>query len=323
MLKEGRAKLTEISQAQFDEIITGDPDELGVHLQLVERDLILEGCQVKLHCHCLTVDGNGRVRPERLAEFMRNAIVDYAIPRTRVEQARARDAKFKSMSAATALYNEAVNTFTDLKNTGEGGELLLYLLAERFLGLPQVLCKMDLKTNSHMHYHGADGVYASVRDDGVLKLFWGESKIYGDATAAVKDCLKSLAPFLTEPDQEQASRERDLILLSDKADLNDPNLTAAFKRYFDKTSPQSNRVEYCGIALIGFDGSFYPSTDKKAVAEELVSAARSELENWTKNVSSRVSTERLEQFDIQFFCIPIPSADGFRQSFLDALGLSS
>ena len=247
-------------------------------------------------------------------------IVDYAIPKTRVEQARERDAKYNSMSAATALYNEALHTFTDLEKTGEGGELLLYLLAERFLGLPQVLCKMDLKTDSRMHYHGADGVYASVRQDGVLKLFWGESKVYADATTAVRDCLKSLAPFLLEPDNEDSSRERDLVLLSDKADLNDPNLTAAFRKYFDKTSPFSNRVEYCGVALIGFDASFYPPDSQKAVAAQLVVAAKQELEKWKIRVSSRISSEKLEQFDIQFFCVPIPSADGFREAFPQCTG---
>lgn len=76
------------------------------------------------------------------------------------------------------MHHEAIGTFTDLSNTGEGGEMLLYLLAERFLKVPQVLCKMDLKTDSHMHYHGADGVYASVNEGGLLKLFWGESKVY-------------------------------------------------------------------------------------------------------------------------------------------------
>ena len=200
--------------------------------------------------------------------------------------------------------------------------MLLYLLAERFLGLPQVLCKMDLKTDSHMHYHGADGVYASVTDEGLLKLFWGESKIYKDATTAIRDCLKSLAPFLVEEDHEGASRERDLVLLSDKADLNNPQLTKAFKKYFDKSSLLSNRVEYCGIALIGFDAGFYPKNDAKAVAEEIVKAARKEMSNWLTNVSNRLSIEKLQHFDIQFFCVPIPSAEGFRKAFLEALGLA-
>jgi Cap4 SAVED domain len=281
---------------------------------------VLEDCSARLHCHCLTVDGNGRVKPERLAEFMRNAIVDYAIPKSRLDAARLRDAKHKSGSAVTELHHEAIGTFTNLSNTGEGGEMLLYLLAERFLKVPQVLCKMDLKTDSHMHYHGADGVYASVNENGLLKLYWGESKVYADPTAAIRDCLASLAPFLVETDHEGAGRERDLVLLSDKADLNDPGLTAAFKKYFDRTSPLSNRVEYCGIALIAFDAEFYPN-GSKAVADEIMSATKGEMTKWIANVKNRIGIEKLESFDIQFFCVPLPSADGFRRSFLKALGI--
>ena len=302
-------------------MVSGDPEQLDVHLQLVERDVEIEGCNLKLHCHCLTVDGNGRVKPHRLAEFMRDAIADYAIPRSKLDAARQRDFKYKSSSAVAALHHEAKNTFTDLRKTGEGGEMLLYLLAERFLGLPQVLCKMDLKTDTKVHYHGADGVYASVSEKGVLKLFWGESKVYSDPTDAVRDCLKSLAPFLVEEDHEGASRERDLVLLSDKADLSDPKLTDAFKQYFNKNSPLSNRVEYCGVGLIGFDTSFYPAEDAKGVADEIKEAARKEMSHWLKNVSNRLTIEKLQHFDIQLFCIPLPSAEGFRQAFLKALGL--
>jgi hypothetical protein len=48
---------------------------------------------------------------------------------------------------------------------------------------------MDLKTDTRLHYHGADGVYAGVTPEGLLKLYWGESKIYKDAGAAIRDCL--------------------------------------------------------------------------------------------------------------------------------------
>ena len=324
MLREKTRKemgLSPILESDLCNIVAGDPEELNVHLQLVKRDVSLDACAARLHCHCLTVDANGRVKPERLAEFMRNAIVDYAIPKTRLNEARARDEMYKSGSAVAALHHEAIGTFTDLSNTGEGGEMLLYLLAERFLKVPQVLSKMDLKTDSHVHYHGADGVYASVNEDGLLKLFWGESKVYANPTAAIRDCLASLAPFLVEIDSEDAKRERDLVLLSDKADLSDPKLTAAFKKYFDRTSPLSNRVEYCGIALIAFDGSFYPKGTSKAVADEIMSAAESEMVKWIKNVKNRIDIEKLESFDIQFFCVPLPSADGFRESFLKALGI--
>ncbi len=252
---------------------------------------------------------------------MRNSIIDYAVPKSRLDDARTRDAKYKSGSAVAKLHHEAIGTFTDLANTGEGGEMLLFLLAERFLKIPQVLCKMDLKTDSRMHYHGADGVYASVNEDGFLKLYWGESKVYGDSTAAIRDCLASLAPFLFEKDHEGADRERDLVLLSDKADLSNPRLTKAFRKYFDRTSPLSNSVEYCGVALIAFDAKFYPEDGTKGIAEDILKAANDEMKNWVKNVNNRLSVEKLDKFDIQLFCVPVPSAEGFRASFLKALGI--
>lgn len=314
--------MAEITGEVLDAILSGDPEELGVHLHLVGRDIEIEGHKVTLHCHCLTTDANGKVRVKRLAEFMRNAAADYAIPRKRIEEARERDARFRSTSAVSKLHQEARGVFTDLGTTGEGGEMLLFLLAERFLGLPHVLCKMDLKTDSRMHYHGADGVYAAVTDDGKLKLYWGESKVYGDPTDAVRDCLKSLAPFLLEEDHEGSSRERDLLLLSDKADLGDPRLSEAFKRYFDTASPLSNRIEYCGIALIGFDADFYPSSDTRGVLEDIAAAAKIGLENWTTAVGRRLAAEKLEHFDIHFLCVPLPSVEKFREAFLEAMGQS-
>lgn len=286
----------------------------------MERDVLIDGHAVKIHCHCLTVDGNGSVQPRRLAEFMRNTVADYAIPRSQLAKAKARDAKYNSTEAVAALVEQARRSFTDLAKTGEGGEMLLFLLAERFLKLPQILCKMDLKTDSRMHYHGADGVYAGVTADGILKLYWGESKIYKGAAAAIKACLVSLAPFLVELDHEDAERERDLILLSDKADLSDPTLTDALKRYFDKNSIMSKRVRYCGVALVGFDADFYPGKTVKAIADDIAKAARSGLETWRATIGEHLKTEKLEQVEIELFCLPLPSANDFRAAFLKAMG---
>ncbi|WP_415817163.1 DUF1837 domain-containing protein [Bordetella tumbae] len=313
--------MSTITATDLESALTGNPEALEVHLTLVERDVPIEGHSVKIHCHCLSVDGNGRVQPHRLAEFMRNAVVDYAIPRSKLADAKARDHRFNSTEAVTELVERAKRSFTDLANTGEGGEMLLFLLTERFLKLPQILCKMDLKTDTRMHYHGADGVYAGVTPEGVLKLYWGESKIYGNASAAIRACLNSLAPFLIELEHEEAGRERDLILLSDKADLSNPVLTDALKNYFDKSSVMSKRVQYCGVALVGFDASFYPEANVKAVAEEIIKASRTELTGWRNSIGERLKLENLAQMEIEMFCIPLPSAEGFRTAFLKAMGI--
>ncbi len=315
--------MSQISQNDMESALSGDPDELNVHLSLVERDVVISGKAIRIHCHCMSVDGNGRVSPQRLAEFMRNAIVDYAIPKSRVTEARERDAKFRSGSAMSGLHSEARKLFTDISNTGEGGELLLYLLAERFLKIPQVLCKMDLKTSSSMHYHGADGVYASVSDDGMLKLFWGESKVYSDFNGALRSCFDSLSPFLSEPEGEDSARERDLVLLSDKADLGDPKLSAALKRYFDRNLPLSLRVKYCGVAFVGFDADFYPNDGLCAVGSEIEDKARLVLSSWTDRIGCRLSKASLDDFEIDLLCFPLPSAEGFRKAFLKAMGLAN
>lgn len=300
----------------------GDPDVLDVHLALVERDVVIDGLAVKIHCHCLTVDGNGRVQARRLAEFMRNVVADYAISRSKMASAKARDLRFNSTEAVTGLVEQARRSFTDLALTGEGGEMLLFLLAERFLKLPQIICKMDLKTDARVHYHGADGVYAGVSESGLLKLYWGESKVYGDPGDAIAACFTSLAPFLIEAEHEDADRERDLILLSDHADLGDPLMTEALKRYFDTSSMLSKRVQHCGVALVGFDAGFYPNHPVKAVAEDLATAAREGLKSWRASIGRRLASERLEQVEIELFCLPLPSAEGFRTAFLTAMGLT-
>lgn len=315
-------ELSGITSEDLSAALTGSPEALGVHLELIERDVEIDGYSVRIHCHCLTVDANGRVQPKRLAAFMRNVIADYAIPRSKLAAAKKHDLDFNSTEAVAALLEQARRSFTDLTKTGEGGEMLLFLLAERFLGLPQILCKMDLKTDARMHYHGADGVYAGVTENGVLKLYWGESKIYASAATAIRNCLASLAPYLLQPEHDGADRERDLILLSDKADLNDPILTEALRRFFDQSSTLSRRVRYCGVALVGFTAGFYPAADAKAVADDLAKAAKAALKQWKDQIGSRLTTEQLQAFEIEIFCLPLPSADDFRSDFLEAMGLS-
>lgn len=315
----------ELSRITYDDLhaaLTGSPETLGVHLELIERDIEVDGHSVRIHCHCLTVDANGRVQPKRLAAFMRNVVADYAIPRSKLVAAKKRDAEFNSTEAVAGLLEQARRSFTDLTKTGEGGEMLLFLLAERYLGIPQILCKMDLKTDTRMHYHGADGVYAGITDDGILKLYWGESKIYKSASDAIRDCLASLAPYLVQPEHDGADRERDLILLSDKADLSNPALTKALRQYFDLSSPLSRRVRYCGVALVGFTSDFYPGDDAKAVADEIAAAAKAALTEWKKQIGARLMAEKLQAFEIEIFCLPLPSADEFRSDFLEAMGLN-
>jgi hypothetical protein len=77
------------------------------------------------------------------------------------------------------------------------------------------------------------------------------------------------------------------------------------------------------VALVGFDADFYPVEDATVVADEMTEAARAQVATWVASVGNRLLLERLQMFEIEFLCVPLPSAETFRASFLAALGLTS
>jgi Cap4 SAVED domain len=224
----------------------GTSQQLSALLHDIEKHVNIDGTRVTFHRHCLKFDGNKRPRVDDLVSAISDHVLDFAVPRTAI--AAAYDAY--QTTGATAplmrLRSEAEGLFTDLEKSGEGGELLLYVLAESVLRLPQLLCKMGLKTNTRMHVHGADGLHAGVDPkSGHLLLYWGESKLHANPTDAIRECFESIAPMLTSTG-ESGQGERDMQLLGRHADLADENLTAAIKTFLDPRHDNFNKLEFCG-----------------------------------------------------------------------------
>ncbi|MCA2988608.1 MAG: DUF1837 domain-containing protein [Gemmatimonas sp.] len=303
----------------LERLARGERADLVALLHEVEIDVVLDGTKLTCHCYALKIDGNGRPRVSELAEAICESMTDFAIPRSRIEDARARDAQSGSTRNMTRLQNEARSLFTDIANSGEGGELLLFVLAEILLQLPQVLCKMSLKTNTRMHVHGVDGVHAGVDPDtGRLALYWGESKIYGDATAAIRECLASLAPMLVR-EGPQSGASRDLQLLQRAMDVNDPALELALKQFLDPRHEAYNTVEFRGLCLVGFDCDAYPRTG--AQQEAVVSAVLAQLPRWKQALTRRVQEEVLDGFALHVFCVPFPDVESFREHMRGFIGI--
>jgi hypothetical protein len=301
--------------------LRGSSSSINTHLVCLKRDIQVGDTKTRLHCYFLPIDGNGRVRMKPLAEFLRDQIIDYAIPRRTIQEAYAQAEQTGSMAAISNLHERARSLFTDLAQTGEGGELLLFAMAEALFGITQIICKMTLKTSTSMHYHGADGVYAEARPDGGLNLYWGESKIYGDPSAAIRNCLESLAPFLREPEGEDAERHQDILLINEFANFADERIVNALKHFLDKNDPASLLVRHCGFALSGFDCGSYPTGDVEMTADQVAASISQQLNTWVNSAKGRVAQEKLEKFDIHFICVPLPSANDFRSYFLSLLGV--
>ncbi|WP_419907872.1 DUF1837 domain-containing protein [Hoeflea sp.] len=316
---------TEIDEAPLDvaSLLSGTIRTGGkvtdVHLKELGIATEVEDTRTRVHCYRLPIDANGRVRYKPLAEFLRERIVDYAIPRKRIDDAKRHLVETGSTALLSKLEREAKSLFTSLSKSGEGGELLVFAFAEAVFGLTQVICKMSLKTSTEMHYHGADGVYAEGTDDGGLNVYWGESKLYGNPSDAVRDCLGSLAPFLIDPDGSDSARSQDVFLINEFASFDDPKVTEGLKRYFDLDDTKSLSLKHCGIALVGFDSPSYRLDGENTDEAKLEAELKQQIPGWVKQIKNRVGQEKVSSYEINFVCVPMRTVEEFRDYFLSLL----
>lgn len=180
-----------------------------------------------------------------------NWLIDYVIPRRQLMAARSSSDQ-ETRLKEQRLRRRAIETFKKSGMSGEQGEMVLFVLAESLLKLPQLLCKMDLKTDSEMQFHGLDGVHCGP-DDGPAKLaiYWCESKVHKDLNGALSEAFDGLKPFLVSPGTGGPDKRRELALLDNYMDLADPDLQ---KKILESITPHSaafNKVSWRGICLVG------------------------------------------------------------------------
>lgn len=278
----------------------------------------LEGTAARCRCHFVASDGNNRVKIDALADKVARQALEYCTPRSRLLEAKAEFEMTGSYEGLVRLGNEARELFTKAESSGEAGEMLLYLLLEVGLGLPQIFCKMPLKTNPQVHVHGVDGVHGSLEPDGRLGLYWCEAKLYGSASAATRECFSSLAPYLL--DDGSGPAERDLLLVRDGLDTGNEDLDRALKRFLDDDQTASQYRVVKGACLIGFSLDDYPSP----FAEDgvsLVQEVLGQIQAWFAGAGKRVVKEKIESFEIEIFCVPMPDVEQFRASVKEHLHL--
>ena len=273
-----------------------------------------------MHVHMLTLDGNNRPRTNDLAVFLSHCIIDYCIPRTEILEAEANNRKYNTQQYTAKLYKKAQSLFANLNNTGEGGELLLSIMMQRFLGIPQLLCKMPLKTNSDVHYHGADGLYGHFDTmQNKFCLYWGESKIYSELDNALTDCFDSIKALLIEEGAEGTQRTRDLELFRDNIDFNDENLEDVILQYLNPESKKYSSLEYRGACLVGYDEESYPK-DMSKIQSEIFDSVKLRINEFKSKITSRLKFRTpLDKFRIHVFIVPFASVDEFRNKLLGEL----
>lgn len=295
--------------------------ELLSRIEKVSSEVSLEGTQSVATCYMLKLDANGNTRLKDLIDFIDTKLVEYSIPKQDIDKAKEYFIETNSPAKIDELKSKAKALFTNLEKTGEGGEILLYILIQEFLKIPQLISKMSLKTSGNLHYNGADGIHVevdTVNDN--LNLYWGESKMYTNISSAISSCFESIKGFLLDAQGHSSTQERDLQLITSQIsqNLNDKLLEDYLVRYFDKDDDFSNKVVYKGLCFIGFDHDSYPSVDDLTKTNEIVKQLiTKEIEKWCKAVSKGITKHHnLELKELHVFLMPFPSVEEFREYFL-------
>ena len=308
-----------INQAIEDLLIKSD-NELNSRIELIEKDLKFGSTNTSAHFYFIKLDGNGNPRRSDLLKYVAMKIVDYSIPKK--EQIIARDyfVKNGSTSKIIELEHKAKKLFTDLEKTGELGEMLLYILTEDILKLPQIISKMTLKTSGKLHYQGADGIHFNYNEsDDSLDLYWGESKMELTITSALANCFNSISPFLTDPVSYDSTQNRDLQLITSNIaeNINNKKLEDFLVNYFDLNNEYSNKLNFKGICFIGFDVKEYPKRAKEKTTNELLEEFRKKLKSWKGSIETQLNNHpEIKNFEINIFLMPFESVEQMREEFL-------
>lgn len=295
------------------------PTSIDAYLAEVLMNASVQNTKTVVDAYHLQMDGNGAPRAKDLAKFLVDHVVEYTIPRSEIVAAYKQDMDNGTSGAVGRLNQKARGLFTNLTTSGEGGELLIYFLLEKVLKFPQIICKMNLKTNSQVHFHGADGLHGYF-DKGSKKLclYLAESKLHKTYASAVSDCFESIAPFLNNRGGSKATASRDIELVRDHVDLTDGDLQKAILEYFDPNNTLFNRLEFRAACLLGFDVDRYPSSTGRTT-DQVKADMLSEHPGWIKGISTQVTNRKLVNFVIHVICLPFPSVESFRQAILEEL----
>ena len=318
------SKSQPLSGEALSALVRDNGDDPSAYLDTLVDESIIDGTQTLVRWHRICHDGTlDRPDTEKLLDKLFKLVIDFACTRKELADALASLVPGKSPSAQafSALQEKARGLFTTSSTTGEVGELLLYFLAEHLLKYPQVLCKFPLKTNPNVHAHGADGVHASVDPlTGHLRLHWGEAKLYQSLSSAADDCCESLSELILDPPGAKKSKKRDIeLLLRDFIELENPALELAIRAYLDPDKALSNKVRFCGLAVVGFDLADYDALTKEVAQKETAAiAARTVM--WGRKFKKSVEKHKLIGITIDAFCIPFTSVQDFRNAFLKRLG---
>ncbi len=264
---------------------------------------------------------------EEFVDFIYFKIIPFCIPRSKRKEFQRKYEETQDDRYHVELSDKARHLFIkatqSLKRSGEPGELILFTFLEAFFDAPQLACKMYLKTSENMPVHGSDSVHIKYQPhSGNLILFWGESKLYQDFSSSLDQICASLANF-TQKKDGRSPRDRDIDIIKDHADVEDPETLSALLDYFDPYSSQVNQRREVYCCLSGFDYSLYKEL-AKIQPDDVEAYFRANYTSYIlkacQDFREKIIENGIDHLIFNFILLPFRSVVEFRNLFYAKLG---
>lgn len=287
-------------------------------IDVVEHNHVIQGIKSTVRLHYLKFDGNGLPMVKPLANMLYTYIIHYCLSAKK----RSDELTFQQAAALTKearnLFRHPTVTDTSPDKTGEAGELLLYFLMEAVLKAPQVVAKMELKTNHKDEVKGSDGMHARWNEeDGVVDFFFGESKLYQSSSDAISKAMESIDEF-----HKNKMYQHEFTMVTKYFKYADEKTKDAISEMIVHGEPGSDvRVNHA--CLIGYDFKAYkslsPELSKSEITMEFCKRFLNDSDRLVKLLQKCFDKFDKKHLKFDVFFIPFPSVEEFRNAFNEAL----
>lgn len=304
--------------SQLNQWIAVEEPDFSQCIDVVESSHEISGISATVRLHCLKFNANGEPMVDALANKLYDYIIDYCLSaKDRAEPLTNRQAA-NLTKQARQLFRRPEITDASPDRTGEAGEVLLFFLIEAVLRAPQVVAKMELKTNHNDEVKGSDGIHAKWNEEEeIVEFFFGESKLRKSASKAISSLIDSINGF-----HEVKMYEHEFNIVTKHFKYAHQSIKSAIEGMIINGEPgDSVRINHA--CLIGYDFSGYSSAEGKSrqeLKDDFCKKLLKHSDSLVESLQRHFDEFEKKQLVFEVFFLPFPSVDEFRNSFNRALG---
>lgn len=283
----------------------------------LEHNYKINDYNANIRLHYLKFDGNGRPMVKALANLLYEFIIEYCISSANRPDQLTPRAAARLTKEARSLFRHPEIDENNPDRTGEAGELLLFFLIEAILGAPQMVSKMELKTNHKDEVKGSDGIHAKYNsEDNLVDFFFGEAKLYVDANSAIQAALNSIDDFHSI---EMHKHEFTMVTKHFKYSNTETKNALSSLIISGEPGPNARLNHACLIDYNYKDFITLGSGNSSAITDSFISMFQKEGGRLTASLQTKISNMNCNYLSFEFFFLPFPSVDDFRNAFNNAL----